>query len=158
LGDTINVNCTTITSDLVIIQGFVGETDEAGVAAVAAAAATASVSYNNGDNGNNVVNIATTMAVTVGDETLVLELGKNNGNNLITMGGASGGPDSGSVDFETGFLDVYVGYAGGSLVSVSNTLVDYGAYFFDFNINGEPDNGDTLEIDNFSSLTVTSSF
>ena len=97
--------------------------------------------------------------VVVGDSTVINEIGPNNGNNTILLGGASGGPDSGDVDFETGFLDVYTGAAGGAFVQVYNTLVDYGAQglFGPFNINGDGD-GNTAVIDNFSSLTVTSAF
>ncbi len=53
----------------------------------------------------------------MGDSTVINEIGANNGDNTIIMGGI-GGPDSGAVDFETGYLDVYTGAAGGAYVQV----------------------------------------
>ena len=97
-GDTINVNCTNVTSDMTLEQGEGDET--AGL-----------------DLGANTINIATTSPVFVGDSTVINEIGANNGDNTINLGGASGGPDSGSVDFETGYLDVYTGAAGGAYVT-----------------------------------------
>jgi hypothetical protein len=136
LGDVVTVDCTNVTSDLTIEQG---EGDTTGA-----------------DLGNNVVAIATNMAVTVGDSTVIYEIGANNGGNTILLGGASGGPDSGSVDFETGYLDIYTGAGGGAYVQVWNTLVDYGAlgYFGDYNINGDG-GGNTSSLDVFSSGSVT---
>ena len=118
-GDTINVNCTTVLSDMTLEQG---EGDATGL-----------------DLGANVINIATTTPVVVGDATVIDEIGANNGDNTITIGGASGGPDSGSVDFETGYLDIYTGAAGGAYVQVWNTLVDVGNLdlFGPYNINGD---------------------
>ena len=136
LGDVINVNCTNVVSDMTLEQG---EGDTTGVGL-----------------GNNVVNVATKMPVTVGDSTVINEIGANNGNNTITLGGASDGPDSGSIDFETGYLDVYTGAGGGVYVQVWNTLVDYGAVgtFGPYNMNGDGD-GNTSSLDDFSSFSVT---
>jgi len=135
-GDTINVNWTYVTSDMTLEQG---EGD-----------ATAGL-----DLGANFINIATTSPVYVGDATVINEIGANNGDNTIIMGGI-GGPDSGDVDFETGSLDVYTGAAGGAYVQVENTLVDFGALglFGPYNINGGG-GGNTAFLDDFSSLTVT---
>ena len=136
LGDVINVNCTNVVSDLTLEQG-VGDTTGVGL-------------------GNNVVNIATTSAVTVGDSTVINEIGANNGNNQIDLGGASGSPDSGSIDFETDYLDVYTGAGGGVYVQVWNTQVDVGALgtFGPYNMNGDGD-GNTSSLDDFSSFSVT---
>jgi hypothetical protein len=141
VGDTVNIDSTDIVSDLVIYQGAFEDEDE-----------------NTTDLGNNVINIATIDTVVVGDSTVIWEVGENNGNNLITLGGI-GGPDSGSVDFETGYLDVWTGDAGGAFVQVYNTLVDYGlnGYFSWANIDGGGD-GNTSIIDEFSAQTVTSAF
>ena len=109
LGDVINVNCSIIVSDMTLEQGEGDTTSGLGL-------------------GNNFISVATDSAVVVGDSTVINEIGPNNGNNTILLGGASGGPDSGDVDFETGFLDVYTGAAGGAFVQVYNTLVDYGAH------------------------------
>jgi hypothetical protein len=85
--------------------------------------------------------------VEVGNSTVINELGPNNGNNAIIMGGigglvpilqgGAGNPNSGAGDFETGFLDVFTGAAGGAFVSVQNTQVFYGALgtFGPFNFN-----------------------
>jgi len=136
VGDTVNVNCTNVLSDLIIEQG------EGANSAL--------------DLGANIVNIATTMPVVVGDSTVIDELGANNGDNSIFLGGASGGPDSGSVDFETGYLDIYTGAAGGAYVQVENTLVDYGNLdlFGPYNINGDG-SGNVAVLDVFSTATVT---
>ena len=83
-GDTINVNCTTVTSDMTLEQG---EGDEAAGL----------------DLGANFINIATTSPVFVGDSTVINEIGANNGDNTIIIGGI-GGPDTAPPsDFETGY-------------------------------------------------------
>ncbi len=140
LGDTINVNCTQVVSSMTLEQGEGDTTSGLGL-------------------GNNVVNVATDSCVTVGDSTVINEIGPNNGNNTILLGGASGEPDSGYTDFETGYLDIYSGAAGGAYVQVYNTLVDYGVngFFGPFNINGDGD-GNTAILDDYSSLSVTSAF
>ena len=133
VGDVVTVNCTTITSDLTILQGIHG-------AAI----------------GNNEVNIATTSPVTVGDSTVINEESASSENNTILLGGASGSPDSGSTDFETGYLDVFGGAAGGAYAGVENTLVEYGSlgYFGLYNIEYGGDGNNSL-LDDFSSLSVT---
>ncbi len=146
-GDVINVNCTYVVSDMTLEQG-VGDTTGAGF-------------------GNNVVNVGTTMAVRVGDNTVIQEIGSNNGNNSIYLGGANL-PDNAFLphtkpDFESGYLDVYTGDAGGAYVQVYNTLVDVPGgvqgLFGPFNINGDAAlDGDTSVIDDYSALTVTSAF
>jgi hypothetical protein len=135
LGDTINVQCSNITSDMTLEQG---EGDTTGA-----------------DLGSNVINIGTTMAVSVGSATVIDEIGANNGNNVITMGGI-GGPNSGAVDFETGTLDVFTGAAGGAFVQVENTAVIEGnlGLFGAFNFNSGGSSGNTAVIDT-NSLTGT---
>jgi len=135
-GDFIYVNWTYVTSDMTLEQGEGDET--AGL-----------------DLGANFIYIATTSPVFVGDSTVINEIGANNGDNTIIMGGIDG-PDSGDVDFETGFLDVFTGAAGGAYVQVENTLVDFGflGLFGPYNINGG-DGGNSIFLDDFSSLTVT---
>jgi hypothetical protein len=93
--------------------------------------------------------------VYVGYSTAIEELGVNNGNNWIQLGGI-GGPDTGNVDFETGYLDVYTGFAGGSYTQVENTKVDFGWLDLFGNVDGNigdngPGNGNTYFIDANSS-------
>ena len=66
VGDTINVNCTYVYSSMTLEQG---EGDTTGA-----------------DLGSNVINVATTMPVFVGDETVIHEIGANNGQNNINLG------------------------------------------------------------------------
>jgi len=152
-GDTINVNWTWITSNMWLEQGeYYGETSP--------------LPTNSSDPGtelgSNTINIATTSPVYVGYSTVILETGEYNQNNTIIMGGIAG-PDSGSIDFETGYLDVYTGLGGGAYVQVENTQVDYGALgiFTLLTSDGNPYNitggggGNSAGIDNFSSLTVS---
>jgi len=152
-GDTINVNWTYITSNMWLEQGeYYGETSP--------------LPTNSSDPGtelgSNFINIATTSPVYVGYSTVILETGEYNQNNTIIMGGIAG-PDSGSIDFETGYLDVYTGLGGGAYVQVENTQVDYGALgiFTLLTSDGNPYNitggggGNSAGIDNFSSLTVS---
>ena len=54
----------------------------------------------------------------MGDSTVINEIGANNGNNTIIIGGASAAPTVATTDFETGFLDIYTGAAGGAYVQV----------------------------------------
>jgi hypothetical protein len=141
-GDRIDVQWTNVTSSMVLEQGEnLSDRDPAL------------------DLGSNIINIATPTdaggwdpgsPVHVGDATVIDELGPNNGNNLITMGGI-GGPNSGAVDFETGFLDVFTGAGGGAFVQVENTVVDFGAQglFGPFNINSGG-GGNTAVIDTTS--------
>jgi len=116
--------------------------------------------------------IGTTSPVYVGDSTVINEIGVNNGQNTILMGGINtvivggintfivggiNGPDTAPPpDFETGFLDVYTGAGGGTYVQVENTQADYGSLgsFGPYNINGDGD-GNTALLDVFSSTTVT---
>ncbi len=135
-GDTVNVNDTTINSDLSIAQGVHG----------------ASL-------GNNTVNIATTSAVSVFDSTTIDESAGTQANNTILLGGFNA-PNSASAsgvpDFLTGYLDVYTGAGGGAYVQVFNTEVEFGALgtFGSYNINGGGDSN-TLVIDVYSSMSVT---
>jgi len=119
-GDAIIVEWTYVTSDMTLDQGQ-GD-------------ATAGL-----DLGSNVIIIASSFSfgewevtgtpVKVGGATVIDEIGPNNGQNLIFMGGINGPNDTTATtlpDFETGTLDVYTGDAGGSYVQVYNTLVDNG--------------------------------
>jgi hypothetical protein len=140
-GDTINVNWTNVTSDMTLEQGQNDE--DAGL-----------------DLGANTINVATTSPVYVGESTVINEIGVNNGDNTINLGGI-GGPDSGSIDFETGYLDIYTGFAGGANVTVLNTQVDFGALGLfptsdgnPYNITGGGD-GNSAFLDLFSQITVT---
>jgi hypothetical protein len=106
--------------------------------------------------------------VNVGDATAINELGPNNGNNAIIMGGlggvgtivpiiqgGAGNPNSGHVDFETGFLDVHTGAGGGAFVSVQNTAVLYGVSDtngdpFNFNSDGSTGNIAIIDTNSFT--------
>ena len=144
VGDTIIVNCSNITSDMTLEQGEGPNSDA--------------------DLGANLIEVAATpgaMPVFVGGFSIIDELGANNGDNTILIGGASGGPDSGSIDFETGTLDVFAGNGGGSYVQVENSQADFIPSFLGifgpFNINAGGD-GNTSFIDVFSSATIDSAF
>jgi hypothetical protein len=159
-GDAIIVNWTKVTSDMTLTQGQ-GD-------------ATAGL-----DLGSNLIIIASSYSwddyevvgspVTVGGATVINEIGHNNGQNTILMGGINGPDTAPPPDFETGTLDVYTGAAGGSFVQVYDTLVDNGAQglFPDqssppdglfYNITGGTQGGTSLNtaaVDVFSNGTVT---
>jgi hypothetical protein len=112
LGDEIDIEATTIVSDLGIIQGDLFAV------------------------GNNVVSIGTSTQVMVGDWTSLTQGGSDN---TVMLGGAG---DPSGTDFETGYLDVYTGAGGGGFVSAINTVVDDGSGATppnDFTIDGGGD-------------------
>lgn len=102
-GDLVMVDCTNVTSNMTIVQGY---------------------NDTSSDLGYNYVAIATQEPVTVGNATVINEVGTNNGHNQIYLGGA--GSMFPNWDFSTGYLDVYTGDAGGSYVQVVSTQVLYG--------------------------------
>jgi len=170
VGDTINVNCTIVIDNMTLVQGF-GDTTDSGF-------------------GANTINVGTeasfgrlqafllgTYSVYVGESTIIDEIGSENGGNYINLGGGNS-PDNANPplvppDFVTGTLDVYTGDAGGSQVTVYNTLVLSGAlspnslpspftsppFSADGNNIAGGDGGigdlNTLIIDVFSSQSVT---
>jgi len=126
LGDEVDINDTQVTSDICIVQGV-----------------------SSLDVGNNVVNIATTSAVFAGGATSINEVGVNNGNNTVTLGGAN---DPSGIDFQTDYLDIYTGYAGGGFVSAVNTVCWFGsAYGNDYVIDGG-NGGGTLVTNTYDDL------
>jgi hypothetical protein len=133
LGDEVDINDTFVDNDLSIVQGFTSA-----------------------DVGNNVVNIATTSAVFVGDATSINEVGSNNGNNTVTLGGAN---DPSGIDFQTDYLDIYTGAAGGGFVSAVNTDVWIGsALGNDYTIDGGGTGNTYDDLGNNYGVTISANF
>jgi hypothetical protein len=142
-GDEVSIDCTDIVSDLSITQGV-----------------------SDADLGSNIVLIATAddstePGVTVGDSTVINEVGANNGDNFIILGDSdvdSNGNPVSDLDFETGYLGIFAGLGGGSFVQVHDTQVDIG--FLDvfgsgYAITGSQDSSNTIDIDAFSSANIS---
>ncbi len=147
-GDLVTIDQTTINSNLIIFQNAVFSLAPAvstgDMTSVQSIVADPAIIVTDGAGlGNNVVLIGTGAAsggvgtgvgqVYVGEETLIYQGGKDN---TVWLGGASG-DNSGVVDFETGFLDIWTGAGGGGTVQATNTTVDFGSFFGNsFVING----------------------
>ena len=93
LGDEVDIDDTSVDNNISIVQGA-----------------------SEADVGNNVVNIATKSAIFAGGAASITEVGANNGNNTITLGGAN---DPSGIDFQTDYLDIYTGNGGGHLSRLS---------------------------------------
>ena len=133
LGDEVDINDTSVDNNISIVQGM-----------------------SDADVGNNVVNIATTSAVFAGGATSITEVGANNGNNTITLGGAN---DPSGIDFQTDYLDIYTGNGGGAFVSAVNTVCWFGsALGNDFTIDGGGDGNTYDDLGNNFGITVSPNF
>ncbi|MFO0890560.1 MAG: hypothetical protein U0790_15630 [Isosphaeraceae bacterium] len=124
LSDTIEIDDSFITSDIIIWQGYSPSKHgpvETGF-------------------GDYVVSIGTEGLVEAYGYTLIHQSGEQN---TLLLGGASG-EGSGDFDFITTWLDAWQGAGGGGFVVVLNTWVQYGPYTFPFNLNVGGD-GNTLK-------------
>jgi len=128
LGDTVNVNDTNITSNLLISQG--GGFGGAGA-------------------GNYTVNIGVTSAVTAGGFSVIQQAGTQNSVFLGTNGVTA-------ASFTTSFLDIWTG-SGGSFVVAQNTNVVIGAAGFFFGFVIDSNGGSNLFIDAGGNTNVSAS-
>ena len=119
LSDVAQINDTTVTSDVTILQG--GSTVAGVPAAVGGYVVAIGFDYLGYINGNPA-----SSSVTVGGDTFISQTG---GNNFVFLGDPSN--DS---SFTTTYLDVFTGNGSGSFVQAANTTVYYGSLFSSYTI------------------------